>query len=935
VFLSKPIDETELVARINAMLQIKRAEDTLREEKLRKYRDHLEVLVEECTAELTKANIQLQQEIAERKRTEEALRESEEKFKLLSEESPNMIFINVMGKIVYANRKCAEMMGYTREEFYAPNFDFLRLIAPESIEVIQSNFIKHRQGVELEPYEYTLLTKDHKRINSIITTKLITYETKKAILGIVTDITERKRAEEQLRLSEERYALAQRIAHIGSWDWNIQTGALHWSDQIEPLFGFDRGEFAATYQAFLDCVHPEDRQYVIDSVNATIEKDKDYAIEHRIVWPDGTVHWVSETGDVIRDEHGKAIRMLGIVQDITNRKRAEEALQHARKEWQDIFEAIGQPTVILDTQYTVIAANRAVLQATGKSEDELKRMKCYEIFHEQGTTRPPKGCPLEKILVSGRLEMVEMEMDILGGTYLVSYTPVTDETGQLTKVIHIATNITDRKHTEEELQKAKEAAETANRAKSEFLAHMSHEIRTPLNGILGYAQILKRDPSLTEKHQEAIDVIQRSGNHLLTLINDILDLSKIEAGKLDIAHTDFHFRHFLENLADMVRIWTEQKGIALMCQFAPNLPTGVKGDEKRLRQVLLNLLGNAVKFTETGGVTFRVEARSNRFSEIDRKSAKVLTTDVRFQVEDTGIGIPPEKIDEIFKPFEQVRDRQVKSEGTGLGLAISQRLVEMMGGQLHVQSTVDEGSTFWFDVDLPKIEHVVVDTTEPFLNIIGYKDNACKILLVDDQAENLSMLEEMLLPLGFDIIEAMNGTDAVNKAIECIPDLILMDLVMPGIDGFEATKQIRQIPELNESIIIAVSASTYDHTKKDCLAIGCNDFIEKPVSIDDLLEKMQVHLKLEWIYEGERETQETKSALQEAQVISPPQEELAVLFEFAKIGDILNIKKRIDHLEQLDKTFLPFARKIRQLAKGFEMNAIKTLIRQYMEEKHD
>jgi PAS domain S-box-containing protein len=265
-------------------------------------------------------------DVTERKQAEQALRESEEKFRNLAEQSPNMIFINRGGRIAYANARCEEATGYTRDEFSSPDFDFLTVIAPESRDAIKENYRRHLKGEDVEPVEYALVTKTGDRIDAILTTKLIQYEGENAILGTVTDITEQRKAQEALKRSEERYALAQQAANVGSWDWNIPTGELTWSEQIEPMFGFGNGEFAGTYEAFLECVHPDDRQHVIDSVNACMETEQDYSIEHRIVWPDGSSRWLSEKGDVIHDEAGNAIRMVGVVQDITERRTAEEQL---------------------------------------------------------------------------------------------------------------------------------------------------------------------------------------------------------------------------------------------------------------------------------------------------------------------------------------------------------------------------------------------------------------------------------------------------------------------------------------------------------------------------------------------------------------------------------------------------------------------------------
>lgn len=284
------------------------------------------------------------------------------------------------------------------------------------------------------------------------------------------------------------------------------------------------------------------------------------------------------------------------------------------------------------------------------------------------------------------------------------------------------------------LQKAEKTAQSANRAKSDFLANMSHELRTPLNGILGYAQILKRDKSLTNSQKDNVGIIYQCGDHLLNLINDILDLSKIEARKMELHPTDFHFPEFLQGIAEICRIRADQKGICLIFEQITQLPTGVKADEKRLRQALINLLGNAVKFTETGGVAFKVGYHEGK---------------IRFQVEDTGVGMASEQLEEIFLPFQQVGDHSRKAEGTGLGLAITRQLVQMMGGKIQVKSTFGKGSIFFFDLDLPEVSQYADIVKEEQRNIQGFNGYKRKVIVADDRPENRSILVKMLSPLGF------------------------------------------------------------------------------------------------------------------------------------------------------------------------------------------
>ncbi|RKZ78409.1 MAG: hybrid sensor histidine kinase/response regulator, partial [Candidatus Parabeggiatoa sp. nov. 1] len=344
--------------------------------------------------------------------------------------------------------------------------------------------------------------------------------------------------------------------------------------------------------------------------------------------------------------------------------------------------------------------------------------------------------------------------------------------------------------TVEQLKQACQAAEAANRAKSTFLANMSHELRTPLNGILGYTQIFQLDNSLNKEQQQGINVIHHCGEHLLIMISDILELAKIEAGRMELYPNDFSLTFLLKSSADLFQMRAQQKGIAFNYQQTSHFPQFVHADDKRLRQIIINLLSNAIKFTKQGGVTFKVDY-------FDEK--------IRLQVEDTGVGIAPDDMTHIFKPFLQVGDPKYKAEGTGLGLAITKQLVEMMGGKLQVESTLGQGCTFWTVLDLPTASAVPLKTTEEAI-IIGFEQSPQKILVVDDKWENRTVLVKLLKPLGFEIIEAENGQQAIDKALINHPEAILMDIIMPTMDGLEATNKLRKIPEFFNTIIIALSA---------------------------------------------------------------------------------------------------------------------------------
>ncbi|HEY9830501.1 MAG TPA: ATP-binding protein, partial [Stenomitos sp.] len=498
----------------------------------------------------------------------------------------------------------------------------------------------------------------------------------------------------------------------------------------------------------------------------------------------------------------------------------------------------------------------------------------------------------------------------------------------------IEIDITNLKQAEAELAKAKEAAEAANRAKSAFLANMSHELRTPLNGILGYAQILQRDKNATPKQKEGVDIIYQCGMHLLTLINDILDLSKIEAGKLELYPEDCHFLSFLAGITEIFRLKATQKSLTFTYLPLNQLPTIIHADEKRLRQVLMNLLSNAVKFTDKGSVIFTVE--------VIQGHEPLTMTKIRFQVEDTGIGISPEQLKTIFLPFEQVGDSSRHAEGTGLGLAITQKNVDLMGGKILVESTPNLGSRFGFEIDVPVVSTPIKPTpVNRTHSIIGYSGSKRKILIVDDCWENRTVFINMLEPIGFELEEAADGQEGVEKALQFQPDLILADLVMPVMDGYQMARQLRQLPEIQNTIILAISAKAFVVNRQESLESGYNDFLPKPIQCEDLLGKIQSYLHLSWIYDSESEPQAQKlgdqsshhSLTELTEIIMPPQEELIALYEAAYSGYVNGVEEEIIRLRQLNPKYMPFATKIMGLSEQFEYEQIVNLIENYLSQK--
>lgn len=734
-----------------------------------------------------------------------------------------------------------------------------------------------------------------------------------------------KAVEQELQEKEERLSLATLVNGVGIWDWNLETQEMIWDDSMYALYHIRREDFSGTEEAWRTALHPDDLARGDREVAAALLGEKPFNTEFRVCWPNGEVHYIKAVAKVFRGDSGKPLRMLGTNIDITEHKRIDDALRKASVYTRSLIEASLDPLVTISPEGKITDVNQATEHVTGRTRDELIGSDFCAYFTEPENARAAyrkvfsEGCvidyPLSIRHVSGLITDV-----------LYNASGYRNEQGEVEGVFAAARDITERKRGEAELDKyrhhleelvkqrtlalsiAKDAAEAANRAKSIFLANMSHELRTPMNAILGFAQLMERDKRIPEDVLRNIATINRSGRHLLSLINDVLEISRIESGRSRVVQEPFKLIETLEVVREIILVRTNDKRLAFNVDYANDLPRHVLGDAHRLQQILLNLLGNAVKFTEQGEIRLVV------CTQPDQR--------ILFSVLDTGPGIAKEEQEHIFDAFYQVHGSVSKGEGTGLGLAISREFVRLMGGELSLKSELNDGCTFSFSLPLPVTDNHPSVTKSLWVTGLTPGQSPPRILVAEDQIDNQGVIEQLLKQIGCEVCIAVNGLEAVELFQSWRPQLILMDIRMPVMDGYEATCCIRKLPGGDTLPIIALTASVFAEDKAQLLDAGCNEMIAKPIQAELLFDAIGrlLGLTFEYAHKDVLESQQEATQMKTELTLNTLPAELRE--ELAKSAAVLDVEATQAIAEQLRENYPEEAKLIAGLIENYSFEKL-------------
>lgn len=733
------------------------------------------------------------------------------------------------GNIIDVNEKFCEISGYDRSELIGQNHRIVKS-GEHPAEFYQQLWRTISQG-HIWQGVICNRAKDGSLywVESSITPFLDEAGKPYQYVSIRTDITRQIRSEQAVELAKERLRRGQIYANIGTCEWNIGSGELFWTEQIAPLFGYAKGELETSYENFLNAIHPDDRDKVIAAVNDCVEKGSRYHIEHRVVWPDGTIRWLLEKGDVLRDSDGKPLKMIGVVQDVHDRKMAEISLAEREQQlveaqslanlgnwhanlqtgelfWSDqVYKIFGYEPG--EFSPSVQAFHNAVhpddVELVRKSEQLAKQTGRHDVIHR--ILRPDAS-------VRYVHELAQMQLDLEGNPCYMHGT-VQDVT---------------------EIQLAKEAAERANRAKSEFLSSMSHELRTPLNSIIGFSQLLALS-DLSDKQKKQLGTITQSGKHLLSLINDVLEFAKLENGKIHLNIQPIDVKPIIEQVVALSESHAYANNIHIKLASWQDQHY-IQADPVRFQQILVNLMSNGIKYNRPNGLltlNWQTETRAQQ-------------PFWRLTIQDTGYGIAEEDIPRLFVPFDRLGHESSTIEGTGIGLSITKDLVEQMGGYIEVDSNPNVGTAFSIGLPLAHQSHIPYptlsnDLTEPSPTQHG-AHQPIKVLYVEDNPANMKLMAEIAqLVSSMELRIAPTAENGLKQAEQWLPELILLDIHLPGMNGDEAIAHFRALPAYHQrqATICAVTANILPEQVEHYQHVGFDEVIGKPFEVSQIIQLIE------------------------------------------------------------------------------------------------
>jgi two-component system sensor histidine kinase/response regulator len=785
--------------------------------------------------------------------------ETGELFRLMAEANPlGLWLIDQEGRSIYANRKMADLLGMSPEE--------LARVQPIDVHDGEgkAQWIEHvdqlNAGKQQEPVEVMYLRRDGEQIWLLAGVQRVQRDDG-SLLGYLhtySDYTERRAEADRLAENQAVLQMTERVAGVGAWTLDLRADHIVWSDELYRIHGTSRETFHATFEAWTELLHPEDREMILSSVQTLYSGAEEFSWEGRIIRADGVLRWVEGRGRGERDDAGELISMAGTAMDITDRvEQARELAESTRRLdlLRGVAEAANSSNNLLDTLLQAGSVMTATpgwrpvavwvqgpdgslapiaVPATDRSTlPDPDAEAAARAWRAPGfSSHPLVG--LENTHSHVWLPIRVGATDVACLLELVAEeTPVNAASRDLlTQVGQQLSRVAERERANAELAEARDQAMTASRMKSEFLATMSHEIRTPMNGIIGLNDLILRT-ELDERQRRLSEALHSAGLTLRGLINDVLDLSKIEAGKLELEGADFSITRLCQQAQDILTGPAQEKGLELVVEQEEGLPDLLRGDSVRLLQVISNLGSNAVKFTESGSVRIHIGAEQHDLLD---------QTTLRITVADTGPGIDPESVDRLFGAFIQLDPSTTRRHGgSGLGLAISRRLVALLGGDLTVETEVGRGSTFTFTAVFGRPHHDALASPVPAAT---EEAPASRVLVVEDNEVNQMVAVELLESIGFVAEVVPDGVEAVAALTGDHPyDAVLMDIQMPRMDGYAATRAIRAQERTGARVpIIAMTASALSGERERCLAAGMDDFLAKPVDIDQV-----EHVVRQWI----------------------------------------------------------------------------------------